>query len=400
MSEIRPFAALRFARDAGPRIAPPYDVIDKGMRAALAAEPENVVHLTLPPGEEGERDYEAAARTLRAWIAGGVLVRDTGARIYALEERIAGGRRRRGLLAALRLYTYAERVVLPHERTMEGPKHDRLLLTRAVQANLEPLFFLYEDRAQKLRSCHEIAARNTPLVECEGPDGTGLTLRALSDRPTIEELVGFLAERPVIVADGHHRYETMLAYREERREAARLAGVEPVTEAPHEFVLAYLVNAFDPGSAVRAIHRILRGVRAEAARAALRACGFAVEPLDIGLSPERLLDELRVRAETAHAFAWCTRDARWLSVRPRSDALDVEVLHGELLPRLAGELSFDADLLRGLGRVSRGEADFLVVLNPIPPAALFEVVQAGRVLPQKSTYFSPKIPSGLVLREL
>jgi uncharacterized protein (DUF1015 family) len=400
MNEVRPFAALRFARDPGPRLAPPYDVIDDRQRDRLASEPENVVHLTLPPGPEGARDYAAAARTLAAWVSSGVLVRDRTPRLYALRERTPGGRVRSGMLALLRLRDYADRIVLPHERTMAGPKRDRLLLTRAIRANLEPLFFLYEDRLSKLAEVFEIASGGERLAECAGPDGTRLTLRALDDAPAIAEFAAFLADRPVIVADGHHRYETMLSYRDERRTAARERALAPAHDAPYEFVVAYLVNAFDAGSVVRAIHRLVRGAGAEAASLTLRARGFALRPLDPALGSAEMISALAEHAGDSHAFALCAAGARWLALRARTGALDVQVLHGEVLPELAGELSFDADPVRSLEKVHRGEVDLAILLNPLAPDALFEVVQAGELLPQKSTYFSPKIPSGLVLREL
>ena len=170
MSEVRPFRALRFREAPGPRIAGPYDVISAEERAALGREPQNIVHLTLPSGAEGERDYDGAGRTLERWKEEGVLVRDPSPRIYTLEERVSDGRVRRGFLALVRLADYAERVVLPHERTLAGPKRDRLLLTRAVRANLEPIFFLYEDRDDnsyrtatvgRLLSSRMSTARNT-----------------------------------------------------------------------------------------------------------------------------------------------------------------------------------------------------------------------------------------------
>ena len=396
MSEVRPLRAWRFARDPAPRLARPYDVISASEREALAEQPENIVHLTLPPGPQGERDYDAAARTLARWRADGVLVRDPSERLYVLEERTPEGLRRRGLLALLRLVDYAERVVMPHERTMAGPKRDRLLLTRAVEANLEPLFFLYEDRDGKLDAVLDAGLRTPPLARCAGPDGTHLTLGALSERGPIASVRAFLADRPVLIADGHHRYETLLAYRDERRAAAP----DPSPEDPHEFVLACLVNAFDPGSQVRAIHRVLEGPVADAP-AVLRGRGFRLEALDRGASAAQILERLRARGEREHAFVIVSPGApAELASHARGAQLDVEVLHEELLPELGGTLSFDARPERLLGRVAAGEVSLGIFLNPIDPDALFRVVQAGGLLPQKSTFFSPKIPSGLVVRTL
>lgn len=399
MTDIRPFRALRYTRDPAPRIAPPYDVISEAERTALAAEPENIVHLTLPPGPEGERDYKAAAHTLEKWIGQGILRRDGQENLYVLEEHIPGGRVRRGVLGLLRLADYEERTVLPHERTMEGPKRDRLLLTRAVHANLEPLFFLYEDRDAKLAPLLQEATCGCVLAACPGRDGSQLALYAGLEAESIAATRAFLADRSVIIADGHHRYETMLRYRDECREAARSAGRPLGPGDPHEFVLAYLVNAFDPGSEVRAIHRVLEGEIGDVPQV-LGSSGFQVEECTEG-TPGALLESLNRRWEREHAFVFARAEGPWLlASRPRGSELDVEVLHAELLPGIRGELSFDARPGRLLERVGRREVALGILMNAIDPDSLFRVVQSGRVLPQKSTFFSPKIPSGLVIRDL
>jgi uncharacterized protein (DUF1015 family) len=394
MSEVRPFAGLRYARFAGPRIAPPYDVLDDAERAALAREPENLVHLTLPPGASGARDYAGAAALFRAWQRDGVLVRDPQPAFYVLEEHTTDGRTRRGFLALLRLRDYADRVVLPHERTMAGPKLDRLLLTREVRANLEPLFFLYEDRDAKLLPALQSADAEAPLVACKGYDGTEIALRALTDRGAVDAVAEFLLPRAVIIADGHHRYETMLTYRDECRATQ---GVDP--EAPHEFVLAYLVNAFDPGSRIQAIHRGLTG-DVQDPGAALRAAGFTTVTQPRGTPGNALLQQLAGRRahETAFVLVEPSGDLT-LAVRARGEKLDVEVLHGEVLPKLGGQLEFDGKPERLLERVRRGEVRLAILMNPLDADTLFRVIQAGAVLPQKSTYFAPKIPSGLVIRD-
>jgi uncharacterized protein (DUF1015 family) len=394
MSEVRPFAALRFARDPEPRIAPPWDVISEADRARFGAEPENIVHLTLPPGPEGARDYAAARTRLERWRREGVLVRDASPALYTLAERTPRGRLRRGFFAELRLADYAERAVLPHERTMPKAKQDRLLLTREVRANLEPLFFLYEDRDGRGAALLDAAAQAEALARPRGPDGSGLELRAIRDGALVAGLERLLADRPVVIADGHHRYETMLAYRDERRAAA--GRIE--REAPFEFVLGYFVNAFDPGTEIRAIHRVLRGASA-APRDALARAGFAVE--DLGGAPaDALLERLASRRKDAHAYAFASASGALLGTRARGPRLDVEVLHDELLAPLGGALGFDAEPDRVLATARSETGAWAVFLNPLEPGELFRVVASGAVLPQKSTYFAPKVPSGLVLRSL
>ncbi len=394
MSDVRPFRALRYSAAPGPRLAGPYDVISEAERARLVAEPENIVHLTLPPGPEGARDYTAAADLLDHWRREGVLVRDAQEQLYLLEERTSDGRVRRGFLGLLRLADYGAGQVLPHEHTMAGPKRDRLLLTRAVRANLEPLFFLYEDRDAKLDPVLEQGRGGELLAQATGPDGTELALFSIAAPDAIAAVRTFLAERPVIIADGHHRYETMLAYRDE----CRAGG--PEGDGAHEFVLAYLVNAFDPGSEIRAIHRVLDGAVADPA-AVLAGAGFACRPLEPDADGDALVARLARETAAAHAFVFLQRDGPpLLATRARVARLAVEVLHDELLPGLGGELRFDSQPQRLLDEVRAGVAALGILLHPIAPADLFRVVRAGARLPKKSTFFAPKIPSGLVIREL
>jgi uncharacterized protein (DUF1015 family) len=392
MSELKPFGALRFARDAERKLAGPYDVIAPEERERLAAEPENVVHLTLPPGPEGARDYDSAAATLERWRRDGVLVRDPE-RLYVLEERTTDGRVRRGFLGLLRLRDLDEGVVLPHENTMPGPKRDRLLLTRAVRANLEPLFFTYEDRDAKLDALLDQAGETEPLLNAVGPDGTELALYALDAPEAIGAVQAFLADLPVIIADGHHRYETMITYRDERRASS---AADPA--AGHEFVLAYLVNAYDPGTEIRAIHRLLRGATSDV-EGVLKSAGFALQSLPWPESGAALVAELAERAPRERALAFARADGLLLATRKRGDRLDVEILHDELLGPLGGELEFDARPDRLLEVTRRGPDALGIFLNPIAPEDLFRVIQAGARLPKKSTFFTPKIPSGLVVRD-
>ena len=393
MNEIRPFAGWRFAREPKPRLAPPYDVISASERERFAAHPENIVHLTLPVAADGSPDYAGAGRLLQRWIQEGVLVRDAREALYVVEERIADGRVRRGFLALVRLADYAQRAVLPHERTMRGPIEDRLKLTREVRANLEPLFFLYEDRYGELDAQLRVELAEDCATSAS-PDGTGLTFGALRDPGAIAKVRAYLEARPVIIADGHHRYETMLHYRDE----CRAQGLRDPA-AGHEYVMAYLVNAFDPGSRVQAIHRLLKGTVASVEET-LRKQDFAIEELG-SVGPDVLLERVARASERECAYVFVRPGGSALLARRARDAsLDIEVLHRDVLPALGGELSFDANTERVLATLRERAASLAILPAPIPPDTLFRVVQAGTRLPQKSTYFAPKIPTGLVLRTL
>jgi uncharacterized protein (DUF1015 family) len=394
VTEIRPFSAYRYTRELGPRIAPPYDVLSDADRAAYAREPENVVHVTLPEGPEGQRSYGTAATLFRNWIGQGVLEQDPEPHLYVLYERTPGGETRRGFFGLVRLAGYDEGKVLPHERTMPGPKEDRLRLTREVRANLEPLFFLYEDREGSLEEVLERVTSTPSVARATGPDGTELALFAPPPAEPLRRLQSLLEERPLVIADGHHRYETMVHYRDECR-AARPRD----PDAPHEFVMGYLVNAFDPGTRVRAIHRVVQRPL-ETVRAAAGAAGFAVESMPEETDPSSALAELGRLNETEHAFVLVGKaGAPLLLRRPRGEDLDVEVLHAKLLPEEPGAARFDADAERVFGAARDGDGVGLL-LNPVSADELFRVVREGRLLPQKSTYFSPKVPSGLVFRDL
>lgn len=395
MSDIRAFRGLRFARDATPRLAPPYDVIADTERDCMAGEPESIVHLTLPPGPSGARDYAGVARLLARWIAEGVLVRDRERCLYAVEEHIEGGQVRRGVIALVRLHDYSERIILPHEQTMSGPKQDRLLLTRACKANLEPLFFLYEDRASVLPPIFAGAHAKAPLLRATSPDGVEIRVAAIAEPAQIEAVRAHLAPQPLVIADGHHRYETMVRYRDE----CRAAG-ETDRNAPHELVMAYCVDAFDPGSRVRAIHRVIEGETADPEQV-LQDQGYALHVLASDAPAETTIEQLAQHTKGRTSFVVVLPGGRRvLATREQRGALDVQALHGELLPALGGEVSYDARPERVVAMLTERRAALGLLLNPLTADELFDTVKNGTVLPPKSTYFYPKLPAGLVVRDL
>nr|MDJ0869524.1 DUF1015 domain-containing protein [Myxococcota bacterium] len=267
MTLVRPFRALRYDPqrvELGRVLVPPYDVVHADEREGFyARDPHNAIRLELTRDvrEEAQADYRDVAETLAAWQRTGVLQREARPCLYGLRQRFTapdGTRHARdGFFAALRLEDYASRVVLPHERTMRGPKADRLKQLRATQANLSSVFFLYEDPEQTLGELLAERLDAGPAIEGELA-GVEQSLVVIDDAATIERLCAFLADRPVVIADGHHRYETALAYRDERREAEPGAGAE----APFELALGYFANAYAPGSLLLPIHRVVREVPA------------------------------------------------------------------------------------------------------------------------------------------
>src|SRR5262245_40795689 len=234
-------------------IAPPYDVISEEERKSLEAlDPHNCVRLILPQGSGDDR-YEAAAALFRAWLDEGVLKRDLRPAIYRYHQvfKLAelGGRKftRRGLICGVRLHPYDDKVVLPHERTLRGPKEDRLKLMRAARAHFSQIFGLFRDPSQTTEQAFAGTDQRPPDLEGATADGTLHRLWRVTDRETISKLGKLLGPMRVYIADGHHRYETMLALRDEIREAA---GGDAGYRSSSEYATFFLANMSDPGLVV------------------------------------------------------------------------------------------------------------------------------------------------------
>jgi len=359
MAEVKPFRAVRYGDTAGPLetlVAPPYDVISAEQREELEARnPHNVVHLTLP-----DEDAQAG-RLWRDWRRDAVLVDDPDPAVYWLSQDYVGpdgiARTREGLVAALRAEPYENRVVLPHERTHRGPKEGRLRLLREVRAQLEPLFFLYEGAPPASRP------ERDPDLEADG---------ARLWRLSPDRITDAFADRQLLIADGHHRYETALAYHQE-------AGT-----VESAYVLAVLVSLEDPGLMIFPTHRV-----------------FDAEPSESLVVEERLADP----ESALRALDELPRD-RAAAVVYRIGAAELAVDgEGELDVRLVDRLGHDGisytpDWQEAVRAVDSGEAAVAVLMRPTRIEDVFAVAQRGETMPQKSTYFYPKLVSGLLFLPL
>ncbi|MBA2475522.1 MAG: DUF1015 domain-containing protein [Actinobacteria bacterium] len=362
MAVVEPFRALRYdERRAGPLdslLAPPYDVIGPAEREALRARsPFNVVRLTLPDSEA------EAARLLDDWRREGVLVQEEEPSFWALAQDYTGPdgvpRTREGLVAAVRVEPYAAGAVLPHERTHRGPKEGRLRLLRAVRTQLEPILLLYD-----AAPAFELPARE-PDVEAAGARLWRLAGGGVS---------AALSGHQLLIADGHHRYETALAFHEEdgRPESA--------------FVLAVLVSTADEGLTIFPTHRVF-GRRPDSPLLE------GSEPFP-GAPASALAELERLPRETPAVALY---EAGGTRIR-RSDQRMLDV---ELVDRLGhDEIAYTPDWDDAVGRVDSGEAALAVGLRPTRIEDVFAVARRGDVMPQKSTYFFPKLLSGLVLQPL
>jgi uncharacterized protein (DUF1015 family) len=415
MADVQPFRALHYdlSRTGGLQrvAAPPYDVIDADQRAALVARsPYNVVEIDLPQDPDGGDPYAHAAETLRAWREEGVIVRDDEPALWVLEQDYTGpdGRRRtrRGFFARVKVEDYGAGRIRPHERTHPGPKEDRLRLTRATGANLSPIFSLYDDPEQAAWSALEPHTRDTPWGEVTDEDGTVHRLWRVTDPDAIEQVTGALAGTELLIADGHHRYETARVH-------ARETG-----DPGAQYVLMSLVALQDPGLTVFPTHRLLTGLD-DARRAALEATlaeDFTAAPVDPA--------DLEPHGDGAVRMGYLdVQGARMLTLRDPGVAaaalpdkpqpyreLDTAVLEAVVLRGALGMSEDDISHLNGLDyardtdqareRVERGEADAAFFMRGTPVEQVRAVAATGESMPPKSTYFFPKVLTGMVFNTL
>ena len=345
---VKPIRAVRYDESvAGPLeqlVAPPYDVIDESLRRELLAQsPFNVVHLTLPEDEAG------AGRLWREWLSDGALVRDAEPSFWALEQQYVGPdgveRTRRGLVASLRVEPYENRVVLPHERTHAGPKQGRLRLLEALQAHPEPIFLLYDGAPPYEQPAGE------PDMDVEG---------ARLWRLPPEGIAQSFADKQLLIADGHHRYETAIAF-----------GAESI--------LVVLVSTEDRGLMIFPTHRLAEQVN--------------------GTSATQKLDEAlaALHAEPADRAATVVyRKGGAALVEGDEGALDVQLVES-LVP---GPVSYTPSLDEAVAAVEQGRAEGAYIVRPARIEDVFRFAQAGETLPQKTTYFYPKLLSGLLFLPL
>jgi uncharacterized protein (DUF1015 family) len=440
MAEIAPLTPLRYdlsrvSGGLGTVIAPPYDVISPEERAALAArDPHNVVHLILPEGE-GDTKYAHAGALFTKWQSERVLVRDDEPGFYRLDQRFvppggdtsAGAPRllRRGFLALVRLVPFSARIVLPHERTLSGPKEDRLKLFRATGANLSPGFMLYRDARGELAPA---LADAEPLGETRTADGVEHTLAKIRRPEAVRAIVEGIARSTLLIADGHHRYVTAVRHSEEVSAANPSAG----PRAEHRFFMTFLVNGDDPDLVVFPTHRHVHSLASFSFDALLRDAGalFQVRELSRGADAPAILSALAEAGSRGPSLAAASRDGRAAVLTLRSEdgeellaahptlgrqpavlrRTDVTLLHTGILEPILGitpaaqaaktNLWYPQNAASALAELRAGKGEVLFLMNATPVAQVRSVAEAGEVMPQKSTFFYPKVPTGLAIHTL
>lgn len=420
MPELRGLRGLRYDEQVAGSLAtllcPPYDVIEPAERRELAARsPYNAVHVELPEPDESGSEFAHAARLLRQWRLAGVLRSEAAAAIYPYEHRFTWAGRehvRRGFFAAVTLVPWEAGMVLPHEYTYAGPKANRLQLLRATATQLSPVFGLLDAPSSALAALW-CWAEGRPLAAEAHVESETHRLWVLDEPELLAQLARALRAVRVVIADGHHRYETALAYAAERA-ASGAAGT-----GPWEAVLMLCVPADDTGLVVLPTHRLVRwageATLAELATPLFEAQEVQIDPLR---DPDTAAaDLLRPRPgdPSAHVFLLAEhgRPLLRLVAYPAAlellpaaraaawRALDVAVVHHLLIDRLPGlELGYTRSAAAALDEVRRGGTRAALLLNPTPPAQVIAVAAAGERMPQKSTYFHPKVPTGLIFYDL
>ena len=425
MAKIRPFRGLRYdlerAGAAEQLMAPPYDVVDDAGRAELASRSEhNCIHFILPEGDDDGR-YASGAARFRA-IAQATMVRDEAPSVYVYHQRFtAMGQTytRKGFITLIELTRFGQGPVLAHERTLAGPKRDRLELMRACQAHLELVFGMFSDPDRRWESA--VGDLGAPVLEAE-LDDVHHTLWKVDDPTALAALAELLAPRDIYIADGHHRYETMCSFRDE-------LAAQGHPEA--NWGMIYLSNLDDPGLVVLPTHRLVHAMPPIDLPAVLQRVErwFDIETEPLPSSPTNLRERLQAAGRERAAFGLSVpksgqmhvlrlredfdpADAGLADLAPALARLDVALLHELLLERALGigkaaqeaktNLHYYKSSERALQVAAQGGDDTQLVcfMNATPVADVRAVCDSGEVMPQKSTFFHPKIPNGLVFNDL
>ena len=413
MADVQALRGVRFdnrlSGPVGPLIAPPYDVV---------ADPTNAAEFSIRKIESvdlgGDDDHASAAERYQRWLQDGVLRRDSVPMVYVHHHQFNQNgvvHLRTGLMARVRLADWPDRIVLPHERTTPGPMKERLNRLRAVQANLSPLYFLYRDPDGQIRDL--IASQVQSNLELDEHDQMGGAhhLTSTADRNFHARLATAFANRTLFVADGHHRYEAALSYRDECR---AMRGTDP--EAPPEFVLALLAAVEDPGVIVQPTHRLLVGNSNGTPAFILEVLHRWFDPRSISASKPMPEGEFLCRVvlpgdygvwdlhtkpgNPHHALLPRERGLAWRSMGITAvEAIAMQIL-GDSYQSSARRLLPAIDDLDAIGQVRDGRAQAAFLLPAPSLDRLLAVAEEGELLPAKSTWFEPKAPAGLVINDL
>lgn len=429
--KTKPFCAHYYNLKKNPHletvVTPPYDVINKEMQNDFYKRSDyNFVRIDLTK-EEGEARYTVAQKVYENWIKENILVRDETPAFYFHHQTFTlpsgESMTRKGFFGVRKIEDFSEGGIKPHEKTLDGPKTDRLKLTRAVHANLSPIFSLYSDSQKKIDRLVEKTKQTKPIFDFKTIEGEKHEVWKVVDMQICQEISKIIDDQPLFIADGHHRYETALNYRNEMR--AKPGNSEG---ALFEDVMMYFSNRNDEGLIILPIHRALHHLAHFSIQTLLAKLEgtFQIKPYG-ALSPQEMTDFLAKEGKEAHAYFLVTKDAdkNYLVSISHEDwakhpltqiisksllDLDVTVLHRLVFEELLGisqeaqakqeNIIYWKDTEKAVGETRKGKCDVTFLLNPTGVQDMENVAMAGEKMPQKSTYFYPKILSGLVIYSL
>lgn len=425
MANIYPFRGVRYNKakvgDFNDVVTPPYDVISSDEQQwYFGKHPNSIIRLILPREDatSSATKYERAATTLNDWLDSGVLARDEEPSLYACEqEYVIDGmlKKRLGFTCLVRIEDYENKKVLPHENILAKPMDDRLNLLRSTRTNFDSVFGLYANgEAEEIIKPFLLREPDATAVD---KAGVVCNLWKISDSTAIQAIVNLLENESILIADGHHRYAAALAYRNEMREKN---GVNP--DAPYEFVMMTMVSLEDKGLVVLPTHRLVKNLESFDSAAFIAKIA---EYFDVTETPvSELADAVAAHSSELHVFGLNTSDGRSCVLKlkpeikpeqvietPGSDALkrlDVSVLHSMILDKILGistkqlsaqsNLSYSRDSSETLKSVEQGECQMAFLMNSTRVDEVKAVAAAGDKMPQKSTFFYPKLLTGLIMR--
>jgi uncharacterized protein (DUF1015 family) len=432
MAHIEPFRALRYdpSRVSIPQVVTqPYDKITPEMQEGYyAVSPYNLVRVILGKqhagDHAGENRYSRASNFFQSWRNDGIFLRDVEPSLYLYGQRfkVPGGKselERRGVIALGRIEDYSAGVVFRHEQTLAKPKADRLDLLRATRAHFGQLFMLYSDPAGEIDAA--LQPGRAPDLDTQDEYGVSHQVWKIADPGLVSMVREKMRDKKLVIADGHHRYETALNYRNEQRAAKAAAG----SVAPHELVMMTLVNMDSPGLVILPTHRVVHGLESFSAAAFREKASayFSVEEVDASVDAARATVILREAGRIGTAMLAVAADRVFLLDRPRpvspnfydglslrQQSLDVVQLHRCLLEGVLGiseeaireqkNVRYIRDIGESMAQVRNGTANVAFLMNPVRMAQVRDIAFAGEVLPQKSTDFYPKLLTGLTIYSL
>ncbi|MBQ8868543.1 MAG: DUF1015 domain-containing protein [Oscillospiraceae bacterium] len=422
MAKIKPFKALRFTDKAGEireLVCPPYDIINEEQRLALLeANEHNLIRLELPRGDE---PYKDAAKTFKEWLSDGIVACDENEGIYLYEERFTVKGKEyslKGFVSLVRLAEFSEGVVLPHEETLSKAKTDRFNLMTETGCSFSQIYSLFMDEDRAVSSKVEALSAGAPDICFTDGEGVTHSLWCIYDKEAIDYIADKMADKKLYIADGHHRYETALNFAR-----ANSKDLKDDNERTN-YCMMFLINIESSGLVVFPTHRVLHSLENFDAARLLERCKGDFDILEdqpLGKA-EELLDAAAAKGEKAFAFYCGGESFSLMTLKNKAvmaeilegksaayQNLDVSVLHSLVLERLFGidkenmanqkNLFYTRDISEAISEVKKGTANCAFFINPTLVTEIRDVAAAGEKMPQKSTYFYPKLVTGLVMNK-